>query len=107
MFPTKYARLLSFCPVDVVPLVVVGGFQGGHGKANVILRAVPLLCRTPPPPPWWYNPPPPPHVFFFCGGRVASVGFKPASLLMPAGQPLTQLPLGSTDITCWVRTGCI
>ena len=44
-------KMCCFCPVDVAPLVV-GGFPGGHGKANLLLGAVPVLCvrcaETPP-----------------------------------------------------------
>ena len=43
IFPKKNARLLS----ESAPRLV-GGFQGGHGKANSLLGAVPALCRNAP-----------------------------------------------------------
>ena len=50
MFHAENARLLSnllFCPVDVAS-PMVGGFLGGHRNANLLLGAVPPLCRNAP-----------------------------------------------------------
>ena len=49
MFHTENAKMLFesalFFPVDVAP-PVVGGFQGVHGNANILLGAVPALHRN-------------------------------------------------------------
>ena len=56
MFHTENARMLSIfylslllvLPVWTCASPVVGGLQGGHGKANLLLGAVRTLCRSPP-----------------------------------------------------------
>ena len=48
MFHTKNARMLSESAVFALWTYappVVGGFQGGHEKANLLLGAVRALCR--------------------------------------------------------------
>ena len=51
MFHAENARFLSELAVFVLwtyAALVVGGFQGGHRKANVLLGALPDLCRNVP-----------------------------------------------------------
>ena len=54
MFHTENARLLSesavLAPWAYAP-PVVGGLQGGRRNANLLLGAVPVLCRNAPPRP--------------------------------------------------------